>query len=255
VIGSALKLLRDGLLSVAYPSNCRLCNQAIESWDDGVVCADCWTDPNVTVTFDRFTVCPRCGYGPLHKTAGRGAASSLCGQCDQMPLHALRSVGLYCGGLEASVLFLKSTPHVCPHLCRLIEAACLEQADELASDTIIPIPLHSSRKRERGFNQASVIGGTLARISGLPVDESVLVRPKQTERHRAGMDFFDRSKSISGAFKIASSTSLDGQRVLLVDDLCTTGSTLSEAARILLDAGASRVSAFTIARAAFGFQS
>ncbi|HEY6328992.1 MAG TPA: phosphoribosyltransferase family protein [Blastocatellia bacterium] len=255
MIGSALKLVRDGLLSAGYPSNCRLCNQPVESWDDGVVCGDCWTDPDVCVTFRGLPLCPRCGFAPLSKTLAYQSGLSLCGQCEQMPLHALRSVGLYRGSLEASVLFLKSTPHVCPRLCGLIEAACDESARDLSSDIIVPVPLHAARKRERGFNQASVIARALSKILHSPVDEKVLVRAKHTERHRAGMDSFDRSKSISGALQISSGDSLRNRRVLLVDDLCTTGSTLSEAARVLLNSGASRVSAFTIARAAFGFQS
>jgi ComF family protein len=258
----ALKLLRDGLLSLAYPAQCRLCAQAIESWDDGVACAECWTDPATTVIFRDNQVCSRCGFPlPHHSSLHQQSHSRpstlptppkerLCGNCETLSLHALRSVGLYRGALEASVLFLKSSPHICPRLFRLMEGASAASSAELSSDLIIPIPLHPGRKRERGFNQASVIARGLSRILSIPVDEKQLYRTKPTERHRAGMDSFDRAKSIANAFSGMGPARLNGCRVLLVDDLCTTGSTLAEAATALIKSGACQVSAFTIARAA-----
>ena len=257
---SSLKLVRDALLGLAYPANCQLCGQTIETWDDGVVCGDCWTDPEITILFGALPVCFRCGYplrmkpavGPIPNSNLEATmnAPKFCGTCDELPLHSLRSLGMYQGALEASVLFMKSSPHIFPRLYKLVTEACAGSSADLSSDLIMPIPLHPARKRQRGFNQASVIARGVARILALPVDEKRLVRIKQTERHRAGMDRFDRAKSIADAFAVTDPARLKGLRVLLVDDLCTTGSTLGEAASVLLAAGVMQVRGFTIGRAA-----
>jgi ComF family protein len=119
----------------------------------------------------------------------------------------------------------------------------------LESDFIIPIPLHRSRERERGFNQAELIARILAKSSGITISRKLLARTKQTRRHRAGMDNFDRARSVERAFAVLDAGRVTGASFLLVDDIFTTGSTLSEAARVLLEAGAREVKALTIARA------
>jgi ComF family protein len=177
-------------------------------------------------------------------------AGSLCGKCGDAPFFAARSCGLYTGTLEASILFLKTHPH--PHLCArlrsIVAVSLVENREALAADLLIPIPLARSRKRERGYNQASVIAKTLSPVSGISLDERSLIRARYTERHRAGMDAKDRARSLHRAFKVVRPEVVRGSSVLLVDDLYTTGSTATSAAAALLEAGATRVSLFTIAR-------
>jgi len=265
VLHTSIRSLRDGLLSLAYPSQCRLCANTIESWDDGPTCAECWADPATTVLLWDKPICEKCGLplSPLpppsnHLPDISAESNSIqqrtCGTCMELPLDRIRSVGLYRGTLEANVLFLKSKPHICRRLFDLMKSTCAQSASELSGDLIVPVPLHPSRRRERGFNQAAIIARSLSKIMNLPIAENVLKRIKPTERHRAGMDAFDRSKSIAGAFDISKPNNIEGRRILLVDDLCTTGSTLGEAAQILRESGAAKVSAFTLARAAIGAQ-
>ena len=123
-----------------------------------------------------------------------------------------------------------------------------EQQPVLAADVIVPVPLHRHRRRERGFNQAELIARVIARQTRLPLAPRLLTRAKPTERHRAGLDARDRARSVAGAFRVPHPRAVIGMTILLVDDLFTTGSTLSAAARALLDAGAQHVKVLTIAR-------
>jgi ComF family protein len=263
VFGSALKFVRDGLIAIAYPAECTLCGDSIQAWDDGVACQKCWDDPLTTVLLRDASICGKCGVpfrnGSSSQKGGRTLTSSSklpsgpqglrCGLCEDLPVDAIRSIGLYRGALQSSVLFLKSHPYLFRRLGSLMEQTYLCSAQVLRADIIIPIPLHPDRKKERGFNQAAVIAQAISRISKIPISENLLHRTKKTERHRAGMDPMDRAASLSGAFKVAEEAELASASVLLVDDLCTTGSTVGEAAAALRSAGASSVKAFTLARA------
>ena len=115
---------------------------------------------------------------------------------------------------------------------------------------MIPIPLHPKRRRERGFNQAEKIAAFLSSQLYIPLDASSLIRTRHTERHRAGMDEKDRQQSVAGVFAVIRPRKVAGAAILLVDDVYTTGSTLKEATRSLLEAQAKRVSILTIARVA-----
>ena len=113
----------------------------------------------------------------------------------------------------------------------------------------LPVPLHASRERERGFNQAVVLARELARATKLPIDDYSLVRRVHTERHRAGMDARSRRDSVEGAFEVRRPEPIAGRRVLLIDDVFTTGATVSECAAVLKSAGGTAVYVLTIARA------
>jgi len=118
-----------------------------------------------------------------------------------------------------------------------------------SASLIVPVPLHPERERERGFNQALLLARELARLSGLPLDEHSIVRRIHTERHRAGMDAKARRQSVATAFTVRHPKLVAGQRVLLVDDVFTTGATVSACASALKEAGSERVFVLTIARA------
>lgn len=150
--------------------------------------------------------------------------------------------------MRASILELKREPHVTTRVARLMLA--VQQREPLKSaNLIIPVPLHPERERERGFNQALLLARELARLSGLPLDEHSVVRRIHTERHRAGMDAKARRQSVADAFAVRHSDLITGQRVLLVDDVFTTGATASACAVALKEAGAKEVFVLTIARA------
>lgn len=250
MIRHALRNIRDGLLSMAYPHECRVCGGLVDSWDDGVACSTCWNNSAVTRLLSG-ALCAKCGAPGTHLTKPDCTTPAdrlqFCGKCSIASFSAARACGIYSGSLEASILFLKVTPHICSRLKRLISKTLEENRTLLASDLIVPIPLHPDRERQRGFNQASVIAKSMSNLIG-QIDDQILKRTKATDRHRAGMDAMDRALSVEKAFVVKKPSTVDGATVLLIDDVYTTGSTVSAACRALLVAGASRVNVFTIAR-------
>ena len=150
--------------------------------------------------------------------------------------------------MRASILELKRQAHVPTRLARLLLDA-QQRAPINRADLIVAVPLHPKRERERGFNQALVLARELARGAGLPLDEHSVTRRLHTERHRAGMDAKSRRQSVSEAFTIRHPKLVAGKRLLLVDDVFTTGATVSSCAATLMDAGAAEVFVLTVARA------
>ncbi len=102
---------------------------------------------------------------------------------------------------------------------------------------------------ERGFNQAEIIAKSVANITGIPVDSHSLVRTTHTPMHRVGMDKRARELTVVNAFKVVRPNLIKGSRILLVDDVFTSGSTASNCAKALKKAGAERVKVLTLARA------
>lgn len=170
-----------------------------------------------------------------------------CHKCDDDMFTTARACGFYEGALRASVLELKRQPRVAPRLARLMLAA-QQRPPVNSANLIIPVPLHSERERERGFNQAALLARELARLSHLPLDEYSVARRVHTERHRAGMDARARRDSVAAAFAIRHPKLVAGQRVLLIDDVFTTGATVSACAAVLREAGAEDVFVLTVAR-------
>ena len=254
----ALRETRDGILGLSYPSACRVCDSAIESWDDGVACAACWDDPKITQIITG-EICSKCG-APRGAFAGHFSPKQplpvspeselwTCG-CRLLAVSAARACGIYSGALEASILFLKSQPHICSRLRDLVRQTFMRYRTALESDLVIAAPLHRSRQRERGFNQAELIARVVSRDFEIPLDDGALVRVRATERHRAGLDSVDRAESVEGAFEVARPRLIEGSSLLIVDDVMTTGSTISAMAKTLLESGARRVAVLTIARVA-----
>ena len=116
----------------------------------------------------------------------------------------------------------------------------------IASDALVPVPLHPARYRERGYNQAMLLASVISEKSGLRVWE-VLERSKKT-RPQFDLDFKKRSENVRGAFRLVPGAQVRGKHLLLIDDVATTGSTLEECARVFKASGASGVKALVLAR-------
>lgn len=241
----SLSSIRDGLLGLAYPVECRVCRGAVESWDDGVACAQCWDDPAITKLLIG-DLCAKCGV--QLSTGAPTRQHRVCGMCGALPFAAARACGSYSGALEASILFLKVNPHISPRLRALILRTFAEHRDAIESEIVIPVPLHKLRERRRGFNQAAIIAELIAREFNLGYDDRSLVRTRSTDPHRAGMDATDRARSVERAFEVVRPRLIAGASVLLVDDVFTTGSTISAATQSLIESGARQVSVLTVAR-------
>jgi ComF family protein len=236
----------DAALALVYPQACAVCGGNVESHRDGVVCDACWKTTSMFSESD--TLCWKCGALSLAKVVEGARQQVRCGRCDKDAYTFARACGSYDGALRASILQLKRQAHVPTRLAALIHE--VQRREPLhGAEIIVPVPLHESRERERGFNQAAVIARELARVTKLPFDEHSFVRRMHTERHRAGMDAKARRNSVSNAFAVRHDDLIAEKRVLLVDDVFTTGATVSACAEALSRAGAAEVLVLTVARA------
>jgi ComF family protein len=242
-----LDVLCDAALSLVYPQACAVCgSECVESRADAPACAKCWRATRVFSGEE--TLCWKCGVPALASVPADKRSRVRCRRCDEWAFTAARACGLYEGALRASVLNLKREPFVPTRLARLL--ADTAAREPVSSATLaVPVPLHAERERERGFNQAALLARVLAKRTGVKVDEWSLARVAHSERHRAGMDARARRETVEDAFAVTRPRLVEGERVLLVDDVFTTGATASACASALLAAGASRVFVLTAARA------
>jgi ComF family protein len=237
--------LYDAALSLVYPQECALCGSSVESRADGVACAACWQ--KTRIFGEENLICWKCGVLATGTVPEEKRREVRCRRCDAEPFTAARACGAYEGALRASVLSLKREPHVATRLARLLFETV--RREPLSSATrIVPVPLHPERLRERGFNQAAMLGHALAGLTRLPLDEWSLVRTVHTERHRAGMDSRARRETVENAFQVRRTRLVEGERILLIDDVFTTGATVSACASVLKEAGAQDVFVLTVAR-------
>jgi ComF family protein len=237
--------LYDATLALVYPQPCAVCGGEVEARADGVACAACWA--STRIFSEESLVCWKCGMPAAGAAMRESGSETYCRRCDDEHFTAARACGAYDGALRACVLALKREPHVPQHLARLLFET--QSRPPLNHATrIIPVPLHPERERERGFNQAAALGRAIARLTNLPLDEWSLTRVVSTEQHRAGMDARARRETVAGAFLVKRPRLFEGERILLVDDVYTTGATVSACASVMKEAGALAVCVLTIAR-------
>ena len=241
----AVNTAYDSLLALVYPQACAVCDGSVESRALGVTCADCWQQTKIFTGTE--TICWKCGLLSPGLVTEEQRGDVRCRRCDGDSFAAARACGVYEGALRASILALKHSPYLCGRLVALLAETQMRSPLNRAT-RIVPVPLHPQREKARGFNQAAVIARALSRANGLPCDEASLIRSHHTDRHRAGMDAKDRRATVVEAFRVSYPALIAGERVLLVDDVFTTGATVSSCAKALLEAGAVEVFVLTIAR-------
>ena len=171
-----------------------------------------------------------------------------CAWCsrDTVPLKELRAVCAFEGAAREAIHALKYEGMfgVAQPLAALMAERFADWSPE--PEMIIPIPLHPERVKERGYNQATLLARYLCRRLPLEMDEAALWRTRDT-RPQVGLDRLQRRQNVAGAFA-ANGARISGRRVLLVDDVCTSGATLAAAAESLLENGARSVSGYCFAR-------
>lgn len=239
-----LSEIYDALLTVAYPQACQICGQSVENLADGVACRSCWK--NTTIFSDAETLCGKCG---RFLQARPTKFQTFCRQCDEHFYDTASAVGIYEYALSASIINLKSEPFVARKLQKLFVSRFHRSAFQDATK-IIPVPLSRKRFLERGFNQAAVLAELLAAQARIPLDRQTLVRNLHTPMHRATMDGKAREKSVKNAFEVKRRNFVEGENILLVDDVFTSGATVSSCAKTLRENGASKVYVLTVARTA-----
>jgi ComF family protein len=245
-----IRRIADGLLNLLYPESCLVCSAPVARLQDRGICPACWQRAlRLRIT---GAVCPSCGI-PYQSFAEEPA--HLCGKCilSLPPYSGARAFGYYSSELSRMVQALKFSGRrdLAPLLAPLLASTFLEFWQPEDVDLIVPVPLHPNRKKERGFNQAALLGRALARLLGMPCEDRVLRRARSTPP-QVGLSDAERARNVAGAFVCRRPDRIRARRLLLVDDVMTTGSTAASAASALLNAGAARVCVLTLARAVAG---
>jgi len=233
-------LLVAGLIDALFPPRCVLCSSFLAQGERGF-CALC------RVAFLPLPprLCSRCGQEACREEDGA------CHACRRHPPPHRRSLAFaaYGGTLEEAIHRLKfqSEPRLARPLAGLLLDDPPAQLAPAEHDLLLPVPLHPRRLRQRGYNQAALLGGELSRAWSLPLELGGLVRCRDTVP-QSGLGEQERRSNLLGAFAVRPDR-VAGRRVLLFDDVITTGSTVAECARTLREGGARSVTALALARA------
>jgi ComF family protein len=240
--GAAARAVVDPILTLVFPSFCVVCRRVLAQPSRGALCPPCFAEL------------------PRHRAAacacGRPLASSVappCGRCRRglSPIDAGASLGPYEGSLKTVLHALKYRGRW-RLASRLAEALLGDPVTRalLSTDALlVPVPLHSRRLRERGFNQSELIARALGRRTGLPVLARAIVRTRDTAA-QTGLSAAERRRNVAAAFTVRHPWEVAGRTVILVDDVFTTGATARACAAALRAAGPSAVRMLTVARVA-----
>jgi ComF family protein len=254
LLASRLPLVRwlesfaGALTSVVFPAGCLLCDALLTHARRIPLCETC------LASFQRIAppICRICGQ-PLPVPAKPGEGEPVCRDCvvGKFGFQLARSFGVYEGALARAIVLLKYEriePLGSFFAMRLLE---LVRGDPrlLSADVVVPVPLHRQKHRDRGYNQVDLFARPLARRLHVPYRPILLVRSRpRPEKHLLSQE--ERWEAVRGAFVMRRGGRVDNLRVLLLDDVMTTGATLDACARALGEAGARSVLGLTIARAA-----
>jgi competence protein ComFC len=230
-------------LAFLYPECCQLCQKARATRAEGFVCGNCKT----TIKLIRPPFCERCGR-PFE-----GAITNRfeCENCRDLNLAftSARSAALAREPLLDIIHRYKYQRALWfePVLGELLVEHAKPELAAATWDYLVPIPLHSTREREREFNQAERLASYLGRTTGIPVHHRLLRRTVQTQSQTV-LSRDQRIVNVKNAFAMNRPEKLDGGRFVLIDDVFTTGATAGACARVLRLAGAAEVCVWTVAR-------
>ncbi|HTI86951.1 MAG TPA: ComF family protein [Alphaproteobacteria bacterium] len=235
-----LRGLGQRLLDVALPPRCLACGTIVA--DARTLCATCWPDVD-------FIAAPHCACCGLPLSAGNGDDLLLCGAClaARPPWRRARAVFRYRGVGRNLVISFKHGDRLdaAPTLARWLSRAGAELLAD--ADLIVPVPLHRRRLFARRYNQSAVLALALGKLCGIPVGVDALLRVRPTPS-QGGLDRRGRAANVRGAIAVARVTSIKGRRIVLIDDVLTTGATVGVCVRALLRAGAISIDILTLAR-------
>lgn len=241
IVAEGIRFLWSGALGLVYPPTCPGCSAATA--DPHALCPACWSQMRLI----ERPFCQRLGT-PFAVDHGSGPLISPRALADPPVFGRARAVALYDGVARDLVHRLKYNDRLDlgPVIARMMASAGRDLLAE--TDCLVPIPLHRLRLWRRRFNQAALLAHKIGALADRPSDPGLLARVKAT-RPQVGLSRPARAANLQGAFRVpaAARPRLQGHRILLVDDVMTTGATANAAARVLLRAGARSVDMLTFA--------
>lgn len=234
----------DTVMGFIYPEVCQICGHGHATAPEGFVCASCWQN----VRFIKPPFCSRCGL-PFQ---GDITHAFECTNCLELDLHfsSARSAVVAEKGPVLDIIHRYKYQRQLWFEPFLADLLIREAAPALARENwsmIVPVPLHSAKEREREFNQAERLALHLSRATKIPLNTKLLqrVEPTQTQTR---LTREQRAKNVQKAFALQPGADLAGGRVIVLDDVFTTGATTSACAKVLRAAGADDVCVWTLAR-------
>ncbi len=239
---SAAQSIIEDISAVFFPPSCGLCDQPVRD-RDAIICGAC-RDCLISIP---EPICEICGM-PL--SADVPPVNPVCGACLSAPppYSKARFGVVHAGNVRHALIGFKYYGQI--HRRAALARILTERFDHYFSadnaEMIIPMPMHPRRLIERGFNQVVLLGESLERHTGISMCRTVLTKIRDTPP-QVGLPRAQRVKNIKGSFGINGNERIRGKRVLLVDDVSTTGSTISEASKTLMHSGASRVEVIVLA--------
>lgn len=240
----SVKPFLHALLDVILPPICHICRSFIPNAGTLHICQTCQD----LLPLVSSPLCPICGIPFI----GTGS-DHRCGPCLSNPPHfdTARAHFLYEGPIRELIHTFKynQKTHLRNPLALLTLQGMSNFLTSQNSHLIIPVPLHRSRLQQRGFNQAVLLGRAISHYLSLPLLPDALVRTRPTEP-QIDLSAAERRVNVKGAFTVSRPDQVAGKRILLLDDVMTTGSTMDECAKELKKAGADTVISVTIARTA-----
>jgi len=234
-----LSLLLNGLSDLLFPFSCAVCHKGLEvRLGRYYLCAECLGKIRLIIKEES---CSRCG---------KESAISLCKSCKEKKYYfkKARSAGIYDGVLKECIHLFKydKKTYLARPLGKLLIRLIHDEQDLSKAELLVPVPLDKRRYRERGFNQAQLLAAIVSKEIGIPISGSLHRTgnaPSQTQ-----LSPQERLKNVKGLFKIVYNDGVINKSVLLIDDVFTTGATVDECARTLVNAGAQEVNILTVAR-------
>jgi len=241
-----MKLFADAknfLLYILFPRTCFCCGKDMPRGDANLLCSDCRKD---LTTLDKTLVCLRCGV-PL-KDGGAHCFNCRGSKAAKYKCSFIRSSLKFTPSSRALVHALKYQKYVqvADFFAPFLYKTYLANPEYFEADYIVPVPIHKSRLKERGFNQSFLLARGLSGLCKIPCRE-LLIRTKKT-KSQTSMGRQERLLNIKEAFACADSAAVKRKAIILIDDVCTTGATLEECAVTLKAAGAREVLAITALR-------
>lgn len=231
----------SGVADFLYPPVCPGCGAPVAA--PGGVCASCWGQ----LAFISAPICPVLGL-PFSHDPGPGALSAEA-LADPPPFDRARSAVVYNDKARALVGHMKYRDHTeLAHLCARVMAGA--GAELMGKDgLLVPVPLHHLRQWRRRYNQSAELARGLARLTGLPVSYTLLRRRKRT-RAQVGLDAKQRARNVAGAFRVdpGEASEQAGRRLIMIDDVITTGATVRALAQVARRSGFDRIDVLSFAR-------
>ncbi|MCH7760148.1 ComF family protein [candidate division TA06 bacterium] len=226
------------LLDFFFPPFCAICNERLNE-NEKTACEECWQ----SIHFITPPFCQRCGTPMTKRKCGKCVQSVSLGPPDSdavgFQFFRGRSLGVYEGVLSDIVKLIKfhRKTSLAKRAGRMM--GTLLQSDSLLQEgeVLIPVPLHKTRLRERGYNQALLLAEAIFHSTSIPVAKNLLLRRRAT-KPQTDLRHEERMENVKGAFGVMRNKEIQGKKVILVDDVFTTGSTLQACTEALLEGGA-----------------